>query len=100
VVHGRLVEPKLASFCALHNWLITSVTHCEAMWISSNTRNDRVKSGPSGAGMKKEAGSELPASSKILGEDRHIGLIFVHCSKADCNNNLHERSTFFAHLRT
>jgi hypothetical protein len=66
------------------------------MWISGNRRYDGVKASHLPLKRKKRPVVEPPASSKILGEDRHIGLIFVHCSKAHCNNNLHGRSTFFA----
>jgi hypothetical protein len=36
---------------------------------------------------KKRAGACTPALSQILGEDRHVGVIVVHCNKTNCNRN-------------
>jgi hypothetical protein len=43
---------------------------------------------------KKRAGAFAPALSQILGEDRHVGLIVVHCNKDNCKCFLNPDSTF------
>ncbi|MFZ4688798.1 MAG: hypothetical protein ACOYLS_06150 [Polymorphobacter sp.] len=44
---------------------------------------------------EKRAGVFTPARKSILGEDRHIGLIFVHCNTDFCNAKNTDRPNYF-----